>query len=160
MRQGVLKLSAHSRVAEGLVVPRDSSAGFTLVELTVAILILTVGLLGVAGLMTASIQRQVRTTSQVEMTILAESKTEELRSYSMLGAADTMQVSMGGSLTTSEANHFEVMESPSGQSYMLRWTVAAGPSATRLVSVRVTPADNTLFVVRSLALDALILVVR
>ena len=160
MRREVLKLSARSRVGEGVVAPRDSSAGFTLIELTVAMVILTVGLVGVAGLMASAIQRQLRASSRIEMTTLAESKTEELRAYAMLGAADTTQVSVGGSLTTFEADHSETQEGPSGQAYNLRWTVAAGPAGTRAVTVRVTPANRTLSVVRSLTLDALVLVVR
>ncbi len=156
----MLELSASSRGGENVAVSRDSSAGFTLVELMVAVFILTVGLLGVAGVIASTIQRQIRTSSRIVMTTLAESKIEELRAYSMIGAADTSQVAMGGSLDTSEVNHSDVQVSPSGVQFNRRWTVGLGPAGTRAVTVRVTPVNRLGSMLPYLDFNALLLVTR
>ncbi len=156
----MLALFARSRGGENVSPSRDASAGFTLIELMVAVFILTVGLVGVAGVMASTIQRQIRTSSRIVMTTLAESKIEELRAYSMIGAADTSQVAMGGSLDSSETDHSDVLASPSGVQYNRRWTVGAGPAGTRAVTVRVTPVTRLGSMLPYLEFNALLLVTR
>ena len=141
-------------------VSRGSAAGFTLMELMVAMIILTVGLLGVASVVASITRRQVRTASRMEMTVLAESKLEELRAYSMLGASDTLQVTLGGSLTAYVADHADTQTSPSGVQYNRRWLVAAGPAGARDVTVRIQPVERRGSMLPQLDFDAVILVVR
>ncbi len=141
-------------------VSRGSAAGFTLVELMMAMFILTVGLLGVASVMAGVISRQIRTASRMEMTVMAESKLEELRAYSMLGASDTMQVAIGGSLTSSVAIHADVQTSPSGRQFNRRWLVAAGPAGARNVTVRIEPVTSAGSTLPHLDFDAVLMVIR
>ena len=129
------RLVAWSRV-------RHTTAGFTVAELLVAMVILTVGILGQAGVMANITLRQHRSTVRMEMTQAAESKLEELRSYGMLGSADSAEVTLGGSLVTSEANHSDVIAAASGRGYVRRWEVAAGPSETRAVALSVVPVNT------------------
>ncbi len=142
-------------------VTRGSAAGFTLIELIMAVFVLTVGLLGVASVLVGIMSRQVRTASRMEMTASAESKLEELRAYSLLGASDTAQVTIGGSLTSSsDTNHSDVHMTPSGRQYSRRWLVAAGPAGARNVTVRIEPVEWRRSMLRRLDLDAILLVVR
>ncbi len=141
-------------------VSRGSAAGFTLMELMVAMIILTVGLLGVASVLASITRRQIRTASRMEMTVLAESKLEELRAYSMLGASDTLQVTFGGSLTASVADHSDTQTSPSGVQYNRRWLVAAGPAGARDVTVRIQPVERRGSMLPQLDFDAVLLVIR
>ncbi len=141
-------------------VSRGSAAGFTLIELLMAMFILTVGLLGVASVMVGITSRQIRTSSRIEMTVLAESKLEELRAYSMLGASDTAQVTIGGSLTSSQTNHSDVQTTPSGHQYSRRWLLAAGPAGARNVTVRIAPVEWRRSMLRQLDLDGILVVVR
>ena len=139
---------------------RGSAAGFTLIELIIAVFVLTVGLLGVASVMVGIMSRQIRTASRMEMTVSAESKLEELRAYSMLGASDTAEVTIGGSLTSSETNHSDVHTTPSGRQYFRRWVVTAGPAGARDVTVRIEPVEWRRSMLPQLDLDAILMVVR
>ncbi len=139
---------------------RGSAAGFTLIELIIAVFVLTVGLLGVASVMVGIMSRQIRTASRMEMTVSAESKLEELRAYSMLGASDTAEVTIGGSLTSSETNHSDVHTTPSGRQYFRRWVVTAGPAGARDVTVRIEPVEWRRSMLPKLDLDAILMVVR
>ena len=141
-------------------VSRGSAAGFTLIELIMAVFVLTVGLLGVASVLVGIMSRQRRTASRMEMTVSAESKLEELRAYSMLGASDTAEVTIGGSLTSSETNHSDVHATPSGRQYFRRWVVTAGPAGARDVTVRIEPVEWRRSMLRRLDLDAILMVVR
>ncbi len=125
-----------------------------------AILILTVGVLGMASVMASTSRRQLRATSRIEMTAMAESKLEELRAYSMLKAADSVQVTIGGSVTTSMANHSDTIPSPAGRLYIRRWAVVDSTAGTRAATVRIEPLNQTGSLLSSLEVQALLLVVR
>lgn len=121
---------------------RSSSrrGGFTLIELMIAISLLTVGVFALSAEMGVLMGRQIRATSEGEITSLGESKLEELRSYAMIESANKAQVTIGGSVTTNEVDHFDVVSGPSNRQYTRRWLVAAGPGGTRTVTLRVSPA--------------------
>lgn len=99
----------------------EREGGFTLPELMVAVLLLVVGVLGLASLMATATVRQTRATVLTEMTTIAESKLEEMRAYALYKSADTVQVSLGGSVTTSEPSHYDAVTSPVGRQYLRRW---------------------------------------
>jgi Tfp pilus assembly protein PilV len=103
-----------------------------------AVVLLTVGVFALIAEMGMLTGHQIKATSSSEMTTLGESKLEELRSYAMLESVSKAQVALGGSLTTSEADHFDVIAGPSGRQYTRRWLVEAGPGGTRSVSLRVS----------------------
>lgn len=141
---------------------RSSSTrrGFTLVELMVAVVLLTVGVLALSGEMALLVGRQIRATSESEMTTLGESKLEELRAFAMLESADTMQLTIGGSLVASQANHADVIVGPSGRQYTRRWTVEAGPGGTRSVTLRVQGPGNQRHVPLANDFSTLMVVIR
>jgi prepilin-type N-terminal cleavage/methylation domain-containing protein len=116
--------------------------GFTLPELVVSILILTVGLLALASVMGASMGRQRLASSRAEMTIVAEAKLEELRGYGTtpVGNALRNRLNVGGSLTVANANYSDSTVTLGGRWYRRRWTVANDVAGTRRVTVRVVPA--------------------
>ena len=138
----------------------SSRAGFTLVELTVAMVVLVVGILSLAGLMVPIIARQTFGATVSEMTTVAESKLEELRAASLLKSADTTEVTIGGSLTSSQTGHFDSQVSPLGRTYLRRWEVAAGPADARVVTLRVLPAGATRFTPAPMDFHTMLLVVR
>lgn len=110
--------------------------GFTLVETTVAALVLTVGLVAVAQLLTISARmHQVGRDSTLAVR-LAQDKVEELMKMNF---ATSPAVQVGGSLGSNAANHFDV---PPNSGYTRRWQVAVGPNANprlRTVTVRLVP---------------------
>jgi prepilin-type N-terminal cleavage/methylation domain-containing protein len=121
------------------------SGGFTLLELMVAIIILSITVLGVAGVMVGTSEWQDRVDSNMELTTLAEGKLERLRvSARTLRHPDTLQLNVGGSLTSSTTYHADTVATLDGVTYLRRWSVANGPvTRTRQVTLRVTPADTT-----------------
>jgi hypothetical protein len=77
----------------------------------------------------------------MELTSIGEAKLDELRSFSALRSADTVQIANGGSLTSNVANHWEQATSPRGRQYNLRWLVAPGLNGTKDVTLRVAPVS-------------------
>jgi type IV pilus assembly protein PilV len=116
-------------------------AGFTLIEIIVAMFILTVGVLGMASILAGTSRRHERSVSHGELTAAAESKLEDLRSASALGSADTVELAEGGSLTSSAADHADSLRTGQARWILRRWTVEDGPAGTRAVTVRAQPAE-------------------
>jgi prepilin-type N-terminal cleavage/methylation domain-containing protein len=120
---------------------RPSRRGFTLVELMVAIVLITVGLIGSAALMATSLRYQRGASSREEMLALAEGKLDELRSYQNATVASGLRakLAVGGSLTSSVTNYNDNPTSPAGKPYVRRWEITNGTVRTRSVQVRVEP---------------------
>lgn len=112
---------------------------FTVAEVLVATVIIGIGMLALAGLMATVMGRHTRATIVQEMVALSESKLEELRASSIIKAADTVQITIGGSLTTPVANHNDVITAPGvGRTYNRRWLISAGPAGTRKADLRIS----------------------
>ncbi|HUF30238.1 MAG TPA: prepilin-type N-terminal cleavage/methylation domain-containing protein [Gemmatimonadaceae bacterium] len=114
-------------------------AGFTLVELLVAILILSIGLVGLASTMAAMTRWQMLSASRAEMTLLADGKLERLRAAGAVLSPDTAELRIGGSVDTPADPHTDIVVGPSSRRFVLLWSVAAGPATTRDVRLRVRP---------------------
>ena len=105
--------------------------GFTLVEVMICTLILTTGMIGIAGLLAVTTQMHVGAREATRSSRLAEDKVDELMKMDF---ATDPAVAVGGSLTADVVNYFETP----GDGITLRWSVANGPVAsTRIVTVRV-----------------------
>lgn len=110
-----------------------SDAGFTLVEVLISTLVLTIGLVAMAQLLAVSTvmhmdSRQASTASQ-----LAQAKVEELMKLNLATAA-AVQITASDSLASNVTNYFDTPQ----PDVTRRWRVQAGPAAgTRLVTVRV-----------------------
>ena len=147
-------------MTDTLTTPRADERGFTLIELIVAMLIIVVGVLGLAGVMVNVSARQTLATSRMELVALAEGKLEELRADAMIMSADTAQLTVGGSTTLSVANHADTVAGPSGRIYITRWQVAAAPAGCRHVTLRVVPLVDDARSVARLEFSTILMVVR
>lgn len=116
-------------------------AGFTIVEIIVAIMILVIGLLGMAGIMASTTQLQQLTSSRAEITTLAETKLEELRSYGMTASTDALRANLavGGSMTAPAAGYRDTVLNVRGKTYARAWEISQDVVGTRRVSMRVSP---------------------
>lgn len=137
--------------------PRGREAGFGLVELLVAVVLIALGLIVLAGGAMASMRLDRLANSRADLTYAAESKMEELRAFARTEVADTVQLNAGGSLTTSQANHADTVISGNGRSVVRRWRVQDGPSETRRVTVRTEPEDDRPYQASSVTVETLIL---
>ena len=133
-------------------------AGFTLVELMMAIVMLSFGLLGMAGLMVSSTQVQQLSTTRSQMTLVAESKLEELRSYGQTAAADPLRVrlNIGGSVAAPVAGYADSAQAPGGRWYYRRWQIVDDIAGTRRVNLRVVPRYDDKYVPRQAQFTTLV----
>ena len=137
---------------------RRPTAGFTLVELMVAIVVLSVGMLGLAMVLMSSMRSLRLASSRSEATAIAESKLEELRSYSMTAGSDTLQarLALGGSVTARTVLYSDYAQSPGGSWYDRRWHITPGPAGTRRVTLRVEPTVALPYTVKRLEFTTLV----
>jgi prepilin-type N-terminal cleavage/methylation domain-containing protein len=113
-------------------------SGFTLIELMIAIIVLVVGILGLASSMASMTRYQDLSAAHADMTALADNRIEMLRVAATYRTADTMQLAVGGNLVTPTAPYTATVVER-GRTYILTWVVTAGPAGTRNVTVRVRP---------------------
>lgn len=135
--------------------------GLSLVEVMVAIILVSTAVLAAGGLVVSTAQIERLASTRREMAEAGESKLEQLRAYADARTADTVQLAIGGSLVADSANHFGAMQTPSGKDYRLRWVVRAGPGGTRHVRLRVEPVSATARgALRRLDSEAYIMILR
>ena len=119
---------------------RQSEAGFTLIELMIAIFVIVIGVLAMSSVTATTIRQQDVTAARTDMAALADNKFEELRGFAgaIARTADTMQLVPGGDLNAAVANHNDVV-TERGRAYTRRWLVTAGVGGTRNVTIRIIP---------------------
>jgi len=117
---------------------RPAESGFTLVELMLAIIVLTVGLLGLASTMVSMTRYQDLGAAHADMTALGDHKIEQLRVAATYQTADIAQLDVGGSMTVPTALHVDTLVER-GRTYIRLWQVQNGPGGTRQVNLRVRP---------------------
>ena len=117
-----------------------SEAGFTLIELMIAIVVVVIGVLGMSSVTATSIRQQDLSAARTDMAALADNKFEELRAFAgaVQRTADTVQLVPGGSLTVATANYNDAV-TERGRTYTRRWVVTTGVGGTRNVTIRITP---------------------
>lgn len=115
--------------------------GFTLIEVLIAMIVLTVALVSLAELMAITLRMQMLGRNQTAAVRVAQDKIDELMPLNFTNA----QLAIGGSLTADAANHFD----NTVPQYKVRWTVAAGPAdppvpanSVRILTVRVIPLTS------------------
>jgi Tfp pilus assembly protein PilV len=129
-------MNALSRVSE--ILEYEPEAGFTLIELMLAIIVLTFGILGLASTMASMTRYQDLSAAHADMTALAQNKFEELRTAASTFHADTIQLVVGGDLATPTAPYTDNV-TERGRTYIRTWVVTVGPGGTRNVTLRIRP---------------------
>ena len=124
--------------------PRRARRGFTIVELLLAIMLLSVGMLASAGILVSSARLQRMAGSRAELTSVGEAKLEELRSYGQTKSTDALRakLAIGGSTTTSTTSYADTLTGINGTTYIRRWQISAGIAGARQVQLRVVPQDT------------------
>ena len=148
----------HSGSSEKRRPERRGSAGFTLVELITALVILATGIMAANTLVVGVARTQGRATTRTEMTEVGQSKLEELRAYATMRTADTVQLLVGGSLTTSLTNHADTVTGGRDRPFILRWEVDAGAYDVREVVIRIVPLNSAKNDLRNIDFHTLVLI--
>lgn len=120
-------LSSRSVLREG---------GFTLIEVLIATVILTIALVSIAELMAITLRMQMMGRNETSAIRFAQSKVDELVAVNFTNAT----VAVGGSLTTDATSYFDT---PAG-GYTRRWQIEeiAGETRVRTLTVRIVPTSN------------------
>jgi Tfp pilus assembly protein PilV len=111
----------------------SSETGFSLVEVLVSTVVLTVGLVAMAELLAISTKMHADASEASRSTQYAQAKIDELVKLNM-GTAPQVQINAADTLAANTANYFDTPMA----GVTRRWRVQAGPVAnTRLLTVRV-----------------------
>jgi prepilin-type N-terminal cleavage/methylation domain-containing protein len=115
--------------------PTESTErGFTLIEVLIAMVILTIALVSMAELMAITLRMQMLGRNETSAIRLAQSKIDELVAVDFTNAT----VSVGGSLTADVNNYFDTLNA---EGFKRRWQIAAigGEPRVRTLTVRMIP---------------------
>jgi type II secretory pathway pseudopilin PulG len=137
---------------------KTRQSGFGVVELVIAMLILSVAIISMAGVMTQTRRMQGLALSRAELTAVAESKFEELRAAAAGAPSAPTSLTAGGSLTADNLNKSDEMTSASGRRYRRRWLVGSGPEGSVQVTVRVFPTQSSRYELSQLDFSTIIFV--
>ena len=103
--------------------------GFSLVECVIAMVLLTVGFMGICGLLTTCVKQETLSTNLATANSLARSKMEELK---------VVTRTVGGSLTSDVSGY---SDSPTS-SVTRRWQIASDVASTQVVTVTVLQVNQ------------------
>lgn len=118
---------------------RSNERGFTLVEVLIAMVIMSVGLVAVAQLMAVSMQSHRLGRLTAEASLLASVKIEELVKMNFTTDPE-VQITGAATLDANTANYFDT----TANGFTRRWNVTAGPTAdTRRLTLRVIPPPSS-----------------
>jgi len=128
--------------------------GMALMEVLIAVGILTVGLLGSAQLLVVTTQTHMLARETTDATRLTQAKVEQLMKANF---ATTPGVQISGPTPDPlEQNVTSYFDTPT-PSYTRRWRVAAGPTATtRIVTIRLVPTQTDLRMAKEVEITTLI----
>jgi prepilin-type N-terminal cleavage/methylation domain-containing protein len=128
--------------------PTNSERGFTIIEVLIAVVILTVALVALAEMMAITLRMQMLGRNETNAARLAQAKLDELVGVAQNDWAAPQIALNGGSLTANVADFNDVPVDSDGNpiSYRRRWQVTAGPNDPgsdagdlRIVTVRIIP---------------------
>lgn len=108
----------------------NNERGFTLVEVLIALVIATIGLVSLAQLMAITLRMQMLGRNETAAIRMAQAKIDQLVAVNFVNAS----VAVGGSLTSDVTNYNDAPEA----GYVRRWQISAITGETRLRSLTVT----------------------
>jgi prepilin-type N-terminal cleavage/methylation domain-containing protein len=120
-----------------------SRPGFSLIELIIAMMVLSVGILALASTMGHTTRVQGIALSRAEIASVAELHMDDLRSRatSKAPAARQSVLAIGGDLASDHSGYNTVVKAGARTQFRVRWQVQNGPVGfnDRLVTLRVMP---------------------
>jgi prepilin-type N-terminal cleavage/methylation domain-containing protein len=117
--------------------PDNSERGFTLIEVLIAMVILTVALVSMAELMAITLRMQMMGRNETIAVRLVQAKIDELVALDFEGVASGPLVAVGGGLEADVAGYNDDPD----PDFHRRWQIVAiaGQTRIRTLTVRVTP---------------------
>ena len=129
--------------------PVQEERGFTLIETSIAIVVLLVGLVAIVGMSAYVSRANMVSNIQSVLATYGQDRVDILRGAAWSKTTEDPSVSVGGSLANNVDNHFAlVTDTPIGD-LVVRWRVANGPGTTndiRTITVFVTQSTPSSYV--------------
>ncbi len=114
------------------------SGGFSLVELLVALVIFSFGVLAGVGLLGTGHRWEGQAELETELTVAAEMKVEQLKAIAGTDLPDTVQLVIGGSISGDVAGYWDTVQL-GARVFKRRWQLSPGPAGMRETTVRAIP---------------------
>jgi prepilin-type N-terminal cleavage/methylation domain-containing protein len=121
----------------------SNDAGFSLIELMIASVVLTIGLISVVGV-AAYVSRTNSTSNTLNVLVsAAQDEADKLRNLTWSLVTEDPKLTVGGSLdySSSDSNHRETIDNTPAGTLLVTWRVSNGPGTTgdlRTLTIRVT----------------------
>jgi Tfp pilus assembly protein PilV len=113
----------------------SGQTGFTILECTIALVIMLVGVLAIEVFVVNGLGMQALANNSSIANSLAKAKVEELQARSSNDPARAN----GGSLTSNVIDYYDTI----GANFVRRWLISTGADGTQNVQVRVLPSDSS-----------------
>ena len=123
----------------------DNDSGFSLVELMIAIAVLTFGLVSIVGLTAYVAHANIDSNITSVLATAAQTKVDQLKSATWTRASCDPALQVGGSLTSNTTGYYTTVSPTQAGDLIVRWQVASGGTPDyRYVTVNValTTANN------------------
>lgn len=114
----------------GIAAADRRELGFTLIEMSIAMAVLLIGVVSIAGI--SGYISRANTVSNVlnVLTTTAQDQIDTLRAARWTIGSEDPRLAIGGSLTSDVASHFTTLPNTAANDLMVRWQVADGPGTT------------------------------
>lgn len=148
-----------TRLSKRLLQADMDQSGFTLIEVCLAMVVLLIGVVSIAGI-SAYISRanSVSNTTSVLVTS-AQDQVDKLRAAKWTIGSEDPSLSVGGSLTSDVANHFQTLTNTAAGDLSIRWEVMDGPGTTgavRTITVQAVQVNAPTMLARGFTVTTLI----
>ena len=119
----------------------EKESGFSLVELMISMVVLSIGLVSIVGILTYVTRANADSNITSVLATTIQTEVDQLRSAHWSVSACDPALQVGGSLTSNSTGYFTTLTGTAAGDLIVRWQVAQGASADyRIVTVNVKQA--------------------
>src|SRR5262245_45947155 len=115
--------------------------GFTMIEVCIAIVVLLVGVVAIVGMSVYISRANMVSNIQSVLATYGQDRVDTLRAAAWSKSTEDASITVGGSLTENQPNHFALVTNTPVGDLFVRWQVTDGPGTTndiRTITVFVT----------------------
>ncbi|HEU4391539.1 MAG TPA: hypothetical protein VFV34_27360 [Blastocatellia bacterium] len=127
----------------------QTEQGFTLVETCIAIVVLLFGLVSIVGMSAYISRANMVSNIQSVLATYGQDRVDLLRGAVWNKTTEDPVITVGGSLSINDTNHFALVTNTPAGDLFVRWKVTSGPGTTndiRTITVFVTQTTPSSFV--------------